>query len=271
MFFFSSRRRHTRSYGDWSSDVCSSDLVRVEQCAAEHSFHSGAERLNTPPGDVVADEIPSYEAVTEQWRKAVARIAEAADNNVSAIHSVVLHMRKEPVCVGVVQRTVLSEVLLIIPALYAMPEQRASVGAVEKPAVRVECQAINVPTTFGKQLHLTCARVISPDTLLEFEISNLGRGRTAVQSVKPAIRTPGEVVRHGLGILHSKATEEHLGITVGNIIAISIRIEKQVRRLYHENAAVTECNTRAKVQAFDEVFELVGAAVAVGVFENCDP
>src|SRR6266705_6117015 len=28
LFFFSSRRRHTRSYGDWSSDVCSSDLVR---------------------------------------------------------------------------------------------------------------------------------------------------------------------------------------------------------------------------------------------------
>src|SRR6266516_6845994 len=26
-FFFSSRRRHTRSYGDWSSDVCSSDLI----------------------------------------------------------------------------------------------------------------------------------------------------------------------------------------------------------------------------------------------------
>src|SRR5437867_6998267 len=29
VFFFSSRRRHTRSYGDWSSDVCSSDLPRV--------------------------------------------------------------------------------------------------------------------------------------------------------------------------------------------------------------------------------------------------
>src|SRR6266516_772086 len=27
LFFFSSRRRHTRSYGDWSSDVCSSDLA----------------------------------------------------------------------------------------------------------------------------------------------------------------------------------------------------------------------------------------------------
>src|SRR5207249_6586123 len=29
-FFFSSRRRHTRSKRDWSSDVCSSDLVKLE-------------------------------------------------------------------------------------------------------------------------------------------------------------------------------------------------------------------------------------------------
>src|SRR5438445_1859663 len=28
-FFFSSRRRHTRYWRDWSSDVCSSDLVRA--------------------------------------------------------------------------------------------------------------------------------------------------------------------------------------------------------------------------------------------------
>src|SRR5256885_2888146 len=27
IFFFSSRRRHTRLQGDWSSDVCSSDLL----------------------------------------------------------------------------------------------------------------------------------------------------------------------------------------------------------------------------------------------------
>src|SRR5690625_5771314 len=29
MFFFSSRRRHTRWPRDWSSDVCSSDLTRI--------------------------------------------------------------------------------------------------------------------------------------------------------------------------------------------------------------------------------------------------
>src|SRR5256885_10620150 len=28
-FFFSSRRRHTRLQGDWSSDVCSSDLLTI--------------------------------------------------------------------------------------------------------------------------------------------------------------------------------------------------------------------------------------------------
>src|SRR5256885_5233651 len=30
LFFFSSRRRHTRLQGDWSSDVCSSDLVALD-------------------------------------------------------------------------------------------------------------------------------------------------------------------------------------------------------------------------------------------------
>src|SRR5205807_6235659 len=34
VFFFSSRRRHTRLQGDWSSDVCSSDLNQPEQQAS---------------------------------------------------------------------------------------------------------------------------------------------------------------------------------------------------------------------------------------------
>src|SRR5256885_15207648 len=39
LFFFSSRRRHTRLQGDWSSDVCSSDLDQV-------AIH----RVNAPEG-----------------------------------------------------------------------------------------------------------------------------------------------------------------------------------------------------------------------------
>src|SRR2546429_3363256 len=34
-FFFSSRRRHTRCSRDWSSDVCSSDLLVVERDPAD--------------------------------------------------------------------------------------------------------------------------------------------------------------------------------------------------------------------------------------------
>src|SRR5438876_2607110 len=35
-FFFSSRRRHTRWTGDWSSDVCSSDLQPAESPQLVH-------------------------------------------------------------------------------------------------------------------------------------------------------------------------------------------------------------------------------------------
>src|SRR3712207_9547238 len=37
-FFFSSRRRHTRYWRDWSSDVCSSDL-KPEEVSEAHCNH----------------------------------------------------------------------------------------------------------------------------------------------------------------------------------------------------------------------------------------
>src|SRR2546421_7820996 len=43
-FFFSSRRRHTRSDRDWSSDVCSPDLERVGGADRDHLEKTGAER-----------------------------------------------------------------------------------------------------------------------------------------------------------------------------------------------------------------------------------
>src|SRR6266446_8404289 len=43
-FFFSSRRRHTRLQGDWSSDVCSSDLRCGSRRARENRRFSYARR-----------------------------------------------------------------------------------------------------------------------------------------------------------------------------------------------------------------------------------
>src|SRR5207248_5923275 len=47
LFFFSSRRRHTRSYGDWSSDVCSSDLIFWPAATAIAPWWRAAATLTT--------------------------------------------------------------------------------------------------------------------------------------------------------------------------------------------------------------------------------
>src|SRR5258706_12356498 len=43
-FFFSSRRRHTRLVSDWSSDVCSSDLVAILRNPEKNPLFSVADR-----------------------------------------------------------------------------------------------------------------------------------------------------------------------------------------------------------------------------------
>src|SRR5260370_42015358 len=52
-FFFSSRRRHTRFKCDWSSDVCSSDLIDIASARpASRSAARGAAARGTGAGDV---------------------------------------------------------------------------------------------------------------------------------------------------------------------------------------------------------------------------
>src|SRR5437868_12159050 len=47
-FFFSSRRRHTRSKRDWSSDVCSSDLQLRDSLQAPRRGSTAARLLAQP-------------------------------------------------------------------------------------------------------------------------------------------------------------------------------------------------------------------------------
>src|SRR5256885_4755709 len=42
--FFSSRRRHTRLQGDWSSDVCSSDLLTLRFASPQFVVRNGVPR-----------------------------------------------------------------------------------------------------------------------------------------------------------------------------------------------------------------------------------
>src|SRR3712207_7605231 len=52
-FFFSSRRRHTRYWRDWSSDVCSSDL-------STNAFRSFTSSIILPSDDSEVSIIPEY-------------------------------------------------------------------------------------------------------------------------------------------------------------------------------------------------------------------
>ena len=54
VFFFSSRRRHTRYIGDWSSDVCSSDLpslfiLPISRCSSAPAFYTDQFSLRQRP------------------------------------------------------------------------------------------------------------------------------------------------------------------------------------------------------------------------------
>src|SRR5256885_7671589 len=58
LFFFSSRRRHTRLQGDWSSDVCSSDLHSMtarelyQACKLTEAVQALNIELRDNPGDI---------------------------------------------------------------------------------------------------------------------------------------------------------------------------------------------------------------------------
>src|SRR5256885_12370007 len=58
-FFFSSRRRHTRLQGDWSSDVCSSDLaaIRPYRPSTVADAHRAIQRHSTESGPYSLDSV----------------------------------------------------------------------------------------------------------------------------------------------------------------------------------------------------------------------
>src|SRR5207248_4592668 len=62
-FFFSSRRRHTRSYGDWSSDVCSSDLLQLR--AADLRLFAMGFCPSAPGQPVLTPTLPAQIRCTE--------------------------------------------------------------------------------------------------------------------------------------------------------------------------------------------------------------
>src|SRR5215203_4814570 len=71
-FFFSSRRRHTRYWRDWSSDVCSSDLIAVaalEPWSGPNRLQLGSEAAEDNRDDQIGGPLakPVRETTIENW------------------------------------------------------------------------------------------------------------------------------------------------------------------------------------------------------------
>src|SRR3712207_9543867 len=75
-FFFSSRRRHTRYWRDWSSDVCSSDLAArldARACSGRRSNQSTTSRTDRSASSTYA---PTF---TPPFRSEERRVGKSVD------------------------------------------------------------------------------------------------------------------------------------------------------------------------------------------------
>src|SRR5204862_4927471 len=134
IFFFSSRRRHTRSLRDWSSDVCSSDLaskmvmlkgIGVSAGVAQGTAYVVAEGLRStvPNRSVRASELEGERA---RFDAAVAR----ADAELLALQEEVReNIGPSQADIFAAQRLVLGDPFLREQALRSAAEQRINVEA----------------------------------------------------------------------------------------------------------------------------------------------
>ena len=204
--------------------------------------------------------------------EAVALVDDAAGRHVAALLGPFVCDRAEvAISVRIVQRPVLRESLEIVAALDHVKRDVGAVAAAECVARAVEVEAPGVAAPFRKKLEPPRDRVVSPDALLKFGSADPRGDGASLGAVQPAVGAPGHRVDGGVGILKAEAGQEHLGVAVGPIIAVSIGIEEEIRGLADEDAAMTDRQAGGQVQAVDEDLLLVGTAVAIGVFEDLDP
>src|SRR3712207_8979925 len=90
-FFFSSRRRHTRYWRDWSSDVCSADLVEVRRSAVLSWEPPRITGRRGVAGDQVTIRLSEDEALVlyellSRFRSGERRVGEECRSRWSAYH-----------------------------------------------------------------------------------------------------------------------------------------------------------------------------------------
>src|SRR5438105_14472584 len=96
----------------------------------------------------------------------------------------------------------------------------------------------------------------------------MSRDRAALRPIQPAVGTPPQTVSYRMRVLQPEAGEMHDGIAVGNIVAIGVRIEEEVRRVQHPNAATPPPPGRDEAQPLGGWCMFVEHTHAIRTFEN---
>src|SRR2546426_10946986 len=103
-FFFSSRRRHTRLQGDWSSDVCSSDLIQTIHRGRRQFTHdnivalqiSKKQKAQRPLALLVAQAIGCRANTTKQTVKECTSSENSEQNFGYRLRRFTLHPQEHP-------------------------------------------------------------------------------------------------------------------------------------------------------------------------------
>ena len=126
-----------------------------------------------------------------------------------------------------------------------------------------------------KILQLERARVHPPNAGLAAADKPPGRfdGRIDVQTLgepEPAVGSPAERVDHLMGVTGAEARKDHPPL-VGVAVAIGIaQVNQLASKLADVDSAIAQCQAGRHEQSLGKAVELVGAAVAIGVFANQD-
>ena len=91
----------------------------------------------------------------------------------------------------------------------------------------------------------------------------------AVEAVEPAVGPPGQRVGQLVRVGPAEAGDDDLRL-VGRLAVGAFLAEEDVGRVGDPDAAVADGDARGDVQPLGKDGELVGLAVAVGVFEDLD-
>lgn len=162
----------------------------------------------------------------------------------------------------------------IVRALGQMPQVIDDASADKRAPFAVESDSPRVAGPLAKEFELLRPRMDSEQSAGEIEFAAIlfdDRSiEDTVKTIEITVRTPRESVREFVRIVPTEPGDDH-GRFVSDIIAVGVLEKKDIGRIGHPDAAVTDGDAGGNVEAFGKDFDAIDPAIAIGVFEDLDP